>query len=395
MPATDPRTGSRGNVRLALLLTLGAGVIACGGGDASPQGGAGGGGGRGGGRGGDPNRVIPVEVVLAELATVARTLSATGAIEPIRTVGVNSQLGGALTRVAVEEGSSVAAGALLAQVDSRELEAQLASVNANLALARRTFERSQELMERGFITAVEFERDQAAYAAARATQEQLSTRVGFASVRAPIAGVILDKRIEAGDIVSPQQRLFTIGDVSTLVVRIPVSEMDVAGLRAGDPVDISIDALEGRVIPGRIRRVFPSADSVTRLVPVEVALTGTAARSIRPGFLARAVFRLDPRTGVLMVPGAAVLEDGSGAVVYRVANGKAARTRVERGSSYQGRIEIVSGLSPGDTIVVAGNTMLRDGSNVRIVDAPVLGDSPAAATPGVTAGALPTNGGTP
>jgi membrane fusion protein (multidrug efflux system) len=309
-----------------------------------------------------------VEVSIAELGRAARSVTATGTVEPVRTVGINSQVSGALLRVNVEEGSIVSAGTVLAQIDSRELEAQLASAAANLEVAKRAAERSQELRKQQINTIAEFERDQAAYAASRSTHDQLVMRLGYATVRSPVGGIVLDKRIETGDIVSPQTRLFTIGDVSTLVVRVPVSELDVMGLSQGDAVEVTLDALPGQVVQGRVRRVFPSADTVTRLVPVEVALSGAAARLVRPGFLARVSISLDPRTNVLMVPGGALLQDPQGSVVYLVQGGKATRRSVRRGGNFQGRVEIVEGISAGDTVIVAGNRQVREGAAVRIVE---------------------------
>src|SRR5688500_7875332 len=279
--------------------------------------------GRGGGPGGRGSGLpVPVEISVAELGTAARTLSATGTVEPIRSVGINAQVGGALLRVAVEEGDIVSAGQVLAEIDSRELEAQLASAEATLEVAKRVAERSQQLRDQQINTVAEYERDQAAYTAARASRDQLRTRVGFATVRAPVAGVVLDKRIEQGDIVTGQTRLFTIGDVSTLVVRVPVSELDVGGLKQGDHVPLTLDAFPDRVLAARVRRVFPSADTLTRLIPVEIALTSEAARGVKPGYLARVNMQLDPRNNVLMVPTPAVLEDPSGAVVYLARGGK-------------------------------------------------------------------------
>jgi RND family efflux transporter MFP subunit len=168
---------------------------------------------------------------------------------------------------------------------------------------------------------------------------------------------------------------------------VPVSELDVTGLREGDAVDVTMDALPGRPVSGRIRRIFPAADTLTRLVPVEVALTGASAGLARPGFLARVTFHYAPRTGVLMVPAAAVVDDASGASVWTVRGGRASRVTVRRGGTFEGRVEIAEGLAPGDTVVVAGNVGLRDGAEVRVVqppsldvpaDAPLGGDTAAA-----------------
>ena len=327
-------------------------------------------GGRGGPGGPGGPQVIPVDFAVAELGSAARSVSATGTIEPIRAVGINSQITGALLSVNVEEGNQVRQGAVLARIDSREIEAQLASAEASLELARRTAERSEQLRAQQIVTAAEYDRDQAALAAAQATRDQLRARMSYATVRAPIAGVVTQKRVEAGDMVSPQTRLFTIADRSTLVVNVLVSELDVPSLERGNRVDVNVDAHPDRTYAGRIRRIFPSADTVSRLVPVEVALTGADARDLTIGFLARARFELAPRENILMIPSAALIETVGQPAVFLLRGNSVSRRTVERGESYQGRVEIRSGLAIGDSVVVAGQNMLRDGATVRVVRTP-------------------------
>lgn len=359
-----PGTGYR-QARRRIAAGAMAGLLACGRGNGQDAGPA----------AGNPNgaqREIPVEIAVAELGTAARTVTATGIVEPIRTVTINSQLAGAVRSAAAEEGDVVRAGAPLARIDSRELEAQLRSARATLEVAQRAAERSETLRKQEIITVAEYERDQAAHAAARATHEQLQTRVGYASVRAPIAGVVLSKSVEMGDIVANQTPLFTIGDVSALVVRLPISELDVTALDEGDDVALAMDAVPGRALPGRIRRIFPSGDPTTRLVPVEVVLTGESAREARPGFLARVEFQLDPRSGVLLVPAGALVDDAGGSAAFVISGGRAQRRPVKRGGIFQGRVEITDGLAAGDTVAVAGITTLRDGAAIRIVQAPSI-----------------------
>ncbi len=348
--------------RRALLVVpavvLAGALVACGGNDDAAA------------RAAPEERIVPVEVAVAELGEASRTVTVTGPVEPLRTVGINSQLAGAVLSVEVEEGSRVRPGSVLARLDDREVAAQLTSAEAALEVARRNAERAERLRAQEYVTEAEYDRDRAALAAAQATRDQLRTRLGYATVRSPVNGVVLEKRIEAGDIVAGQARLFTIGDLTALVVRVPVSELDVSALSAGDSVPMVLDALAGRPLAGRIRRIFPAADTVTRLVPVEVALTGEAAREARPGFLARLTFRLHPRTGVLLVPAGAVVEGAGGAAVYVVASGRAVRRSIRRGDVFQGRVEIREVLAPGDTVIVAGATTVRDGAAVRVVNAP-------------------------
>jgi membrane fusion protein, multidrug efflux system len=351
-----------------VVVLVAAALLGCGRGEDAPaQGGPGGPGGPGGGRGpGGPGGVVPVEVARVERGEIARGVTVSGVVEPIRVVAVNSQLSGALMAVHVEEGTAVREGAVLARLDDREIAAQLASAEANHQIAEAAYQRARQLRDRNVITLPEFERDRAAFAAAAAQLDQLRTRLGFATVRAPIAGVVTEKRVEAGDVVAPQTRLFTVADVSTMVVRVGLSEMDVVQVQVGDEVVVGLDAFPGMELTGRIRRIFPSATAGSRLVPVEVALAGEGARVVRPGFLARTTFALGAREA-LLIPASAVVRGAGGEAVFVVRNSEAARRTVRTGLTSMGRVEVVDGVSEGETVVMAGHNMLRDGMQVRIV----------------------------
>jgi membrane fusion protein, multidrug efflux system len=363
------------NVVGALALALAA--AACGGKADEPataQAGPGGPGGPGGGRG----RVAVVEVQPIARGSIARQVTVSGIVEPVRTVGVNSQLSGAVTSVLVQEGDRVRRGAVLARMDARELVAQLASAEATLEVAKAAYERAEQLRERRVITLPEYERERTGYAAARAQVDQLRTRVSYATVTAPVDGVVTEKRVESGDVVGNQARLFSVADVSEIVARVGVSELDIVELQQGDRVSITLDAFPNRQLNGRIRRVFPSADPTTRLVPVEVSFDAQSAQLARPGFLARVTFDLATSNDVLLLPVAAVLgAQGSQAVFVVDEDGVATRRAVYTGLTSQGRVEIVSGLTEGEQVVVIGNNNLRDGMTVRVAgqEQPQPGDN--------------------
>ncbi len=312
-------------------------------------------------------RIAVVETAPVEVGTIARRVTVSGIVEPIRTVGINTQIAGAILAVEAVEGDVVRAGTVLARLDDRELRAQVASAAASHEMARANFERSERLRERQVITAAEYDRDRTALAAAEAQLQQLRTRLEYTTIRAPITGVVTEKRVEAGDIVGVQTRLFALADVDTMVVRVQVSELDVVQLSPGDAVDLVLDAFPDRPLTGRIRRIFPAADPATRLVPVEVALRQGGERIARAGFLARIELALGARNNVLLVPAAAVVGDASSAAVFIVQDGTALRRTVRTGLNSEGRVEILAGVAAGDPVVVAGNNGLRDGAQVRVV----------------------------
>lgn len=332
----------------------------------------------------EEERTFPVHTATAELGSVARAATVSGAVEPIRRVFVNAQMSGEVIEVRAQEGDAVAAGAVLTRLDDRQLRAQLASAEAAWEVAEAAFSRAEQLRAREIITQAEYDQERTAEAAARARLEQLRTQLEYAVIRAPVDGVVTERAVEVGNIVSPQTRLFAVDDVSTMVVRVRVSELDVVHLAAGAEVEVELDAFPDTSFGGRIRRVFPAADPATRLVPVEVELRGEAVRLARPGFLARTTFRLERRDGVVLVPVDALLSQRGSQTLFVVKEGRAQRRTVVTGLTGEDRVEIVEAVAAGEEVVVEGQNGLRDGAAVRVVSsaAPLEG-GPAAGGEGV------------
>jgi len=141
-------------------------------------------------------------------------------------------------------------------------------------------------------------------------------------------------------------------------------------------VAIRLDAYPGAELSGRIRRIFPSADAASRLVPVEVMLDSVPdGVEVRPGFLARVEFALETRSGVLAVPAAAVGVSDAGQFVYVVAADTLSRRPVETGLTTEGWIEVTSGLAAGERVVSSGHVNLRQGAAVRVSGSTPAGGS--------------------
>jgi membrane fusion protein (multidrug efflux system) len=315
-----------------------------------------------------PGTPVPVEVGLATRTSLVRATTVSGTLEPVRTVGVTSMLGGTVLSIHAEEGTRVTLGDTLARLDTREISAQLRSSDAALALARGNVQRSEALLREKVITPAEYERERAALASAESNNEQLRTRLSFAHITAPITGVVATKTVEAGDVIGGQRQLFTVADVATLVTRLAVSELEVVALKVGADVDVTVDAVPGEVVRGRIRRIFPAADVATRLVPVEVAIPGNALPGLKPGFTVRVRLALDEsRTGIT-VPTRALQGGSSSRYLFVVQGNKVHRRSVRAGDDIEGLSEVFSGVNEGDSVVVAGNAMLRDGGTIRVVE---------------------------
>lgn len=346
---------------LLLVLTLGAG---CSSGRAASDTAANGGG--PGGPGGPG--AVPVAVATAAHRALARSVTLTAPVEPVRRIGVNSQMTGTVLRVLVQEGDRVQPGDLMATLDTREVEAQLDRARATLTNAEAAFRRASEMNEAKIITEAEFEQATAAFQAARSDVRLWQARFGFGRITAPAAGVVTAKLVEAGSAVTPNQRMFELADISLLVVRVQVSELDVVHLAGHEDVTVALDAYPNAPgIPGRVRRVFPSADAMSRLVPVEIALgRPPAGVLVRPGYLARVRLDLEDVADALAVPEPAVGAGAEGAFVFVVSGDTLVRRPVTTGFTADGWVQIATGLESGDRVVVSGFTNLRHGIRVRV-----------------------------
>lgn len=319
----------------------------------------------------------PVAAERVEPADLVRHVRLAAPIEPLRTVSVSAQAAGTVLEVHAEEGSRVAAGERLAELDARETRAQYERARAVLANAEAAFQRTERLRAGEIASQADLDAARAAFGIARADADLWRTRLEFTRIVAPIAGIVTAKRIERGNSVSANQPLFDIADASRLVVRVRVSERDVVHLAPGVRVAVTLDAYPGARLDSRVRRVFPSADAASRLVPVEIELgPAPAGVVVRPGYLARAEFSLERRAQVLTVPTSAVGVSEQSSFVYVVAADTLQRREVETGMTTEGRVEITRGLQAGESVVRSGHSQLRPGLAVR-----VQGDS-AATGPG-------------
>lgn len=207
-------------------------------------------------RPGGAARAVPVAVAEVAPRDLARSVVVAGPVEPVRTIGVNALLAGTVLAVHAQEGDRVRQGQLLAELDARETRAQFERAQAVLANAQTIFERNEQLAKTQIITDAEFQQSRSAYDVAKSDAELWRTRLAFTRITAPSPGIVTNKAVEAGSAVSANQRLFDLADVSLLVVRVAVSELDVVHVKPGALADVVLDAYPSAPIEGRVRRVF-------------------------------------------------------------------------------------------------------------------------------------------
>lgn len=314
---------------------------------------------------GPTKRAVEVRVISVSPRPLVVTTTAVGTIEPENRVVVAAQEEGLVTALLVREGDRVQRGDVLAQLDDRQLAAQLAEAQARLVEAEGQWRRARTLTQEGLITEADGDAARAAYEVAQARVEALRTRLSFTRITAPVEGVVTVRHVELGDLVGSRAPVVELA-AGRRVLRVPVSELDVVKLKPGDACTVTVDALTQRAFSARIARIFPAADRASRQVTVEVMLE-EAAPDIRPGFLARAELVVERLAAAIVVPEPVVLRGSEyPTFVYVVEEGTARVRPVCVGLRRDGGAQILSGLSDGERVVIEGSSFLRDGTPVQV-----------------------------
>ena len=300
---------------------------------------------------------------------MSRIVRASARVEAENVVTISSRMSGLIRQMNVREGDRIRSGDVLLSFDIDEQEAELERARAELELATAFYERNRTLLEREAISTAEYEESRANRRIAESEVKLLETRLGFGTVRAPQDLVVLNRYVEQGDAVSNNEPLFRVADTRRLVVRVGIPERDVVHLEEGQQTELQIDAFPDEVFSGIIQRIYPSADDNSRLFTVEVSLRAEQQDlMIRPGYLARVSMDADRREDVLAVPSESLLASSQEERFVYIINEeeRLERRDVVTGIERRNWTEIREGLEPGDVVVGANPSNLRENILVNV-----------------------------
>lgn len=314
-----------------------------------------------------------VELATARNDTLNLTSVYNGSLRARRSVRIHAQEEGRVAGVRYYEGDRVEAGALLLELESTLLEAQLDKAVAMRRESEANLARLSGLRQRRLVGEDEYLRAATAVEVARAEEAVLSTRLSYARMLAPFDGVVSERKVEPGDVAARHDHVLTVIDPDSLVIDILASELLLPDLQPGDPVTVRIDALGTDIFQGEVQRIYPEMDPRTRQGRVEVALTPVPAAA-RAGQFARVTFNVQSAARTI-IPFGALRRDPAGEYVFSVdADGKARRTEVRSGRRLADEVEILEGLSADSRVVLRGFLGLSDGMTVTAAPASGSGE---------------------
>ncbi|MGY0798660.1 efflux RND transporter periplasmic adaptor subunit [Lysobacter sp. A286] len=319
---------------------------------------------------------VPVEVAAVTQRPMAASYTGTAPLEAPTESQVVAKTSGVALDVLVAEGEHVQAGQVLVRLDSDRARLQLAQAAAQLGKLQNQFERAKTLAAEQLIAASDYDQIRYDLANAKAANKMAQLELSYASVKAPISGVVALVTPKAGNFVQINTPIVRIVDTSRLEATLNVPERELSVLKPGQEAQLRVDALPGKSFVGIVDRVSPVVDAGSGTFRVIIRFDGVGI--LRPGMFGRISIDYDQRANALVVPRVALLEDQGDPAVFLLKDGKVARTPVQLGYMDGNWAEIRGGLSLGDRVVVAGKSALRDGSAVAVVDAPADEQRPVA-----------------
>jgi RND family efflux transporter MFP subunit len=353
-----------------------------------------------------PTRVVGVH---PSRQALNETIKAAGSVTARAQVVITPKVSGRIARLLVEEGAYVRPGQLLADIDHTELAAQLAQSEASVASAQAAISqgkinlisaqtderRMKELIDQKAISQQQYDqavvRTQLAQQTIQAAQAQLlqakatvrfnQANLANFAVTAPMSGQITARNVDAGAMAAAGVALFTLAQTGNLRAEFDLPERQLAKLFRGQTVLVSSAAQPDQPVRAKLSEISPVVDPQSRLVKVKVDLPSNGV--FRPGLSVDGNFVLVEKPSALAVPLEAVTMSESQASVLVQEDGKVVRKTVTTGIRSLQAIEIVSGLSEADTVIVAGQTFVKPGDPVSVE---VAGSTPAAGSDAAAAG---------
>lgn len=311
---------------------------------------------------------IPVETSVVESGQVSAAYSGTATLESEASAVVVSKNTGVILSVLVEEGDIVEEGDVLAQLESDRFEMELKRTKASLERMENALRRAEELYGRQLMSSDEYDAARFDAQSQRALRDMAELDLQHTRIRAPISGVISERLIKTGNLVTQHEPVFRIDDFDPLLAVLHVPERELNVLRTGHPVKMGVDAFPGAFFSGEVLRISPVVDPATGTFKV-TAQINDASGQLKPGLFGRVQIVFDTHPNATLVTKSAVLsEDGVHTVYVLAEDQKVIRKAVELGYEQEGMLEVLTGLEPGETVITAGKASLQEGALVSVIE---------------------------
>ena len=317
----------------------------------------------------EKNATVSVRIDTVKTENVSLDFVSNGNFEPVQELKFSAEKSGKITSVLVKEGDFVSVGQTLAIVRSDVINVNAQNANAVYQNAVADYNRFENAFKTGGVTKQQLDQAKLAMINAKSQLTQANINVGDTRIKAPISGFINKKYIEVGSIITgmPATELFDIVNVSKLKLKVTVNESQVASLKVGTPIKVTASVYPDKTFSGKITFIASKADESLNF-PVEIEITNNASKDLKAGMYGTAEFASNQQNQSLkIVPRNAFVGSVSSNEIFVIENGAAKLKKVTAGRILGDKVEILDGLSNGETVIVTGQINLQDGSKVEVI----------------------------
>lgn len=310
------------------------------------------------------NTAVAVRIDTVRTENISTDFIANGNFEPSQRLEFSAESAGRVRKVMVDEGSTVRIGQVLAVIEGDKLSVDVQSANAAYQTAVADMQRYQNAFKTGGVTKQQVDQAQLALSNAKARLDQARISFGDATIKSSINGIVNKRMVEPGSVVASGTPLFELVNVSTLKLRVTVSENQIASLKLGAPVQVKASVFPDKEFSGKISFIAPVADETLNF-PVEIEIANNG-NQIRAGMYGTAVFgATDAQQKPLrVIPRNAFVGSVASNQVFTVKDSTAKMTKIVSGRVFGDKVEVLDGLNDGDIVVTSGQINLTDGTKI-------------------------------
>jgi membrane fusion protein (multidrug efflux system) len=327
-------------------------------------------------QGGPPGgRQVTVESIVVAPTRLESTAEAVGTVLADASAMLRNEVPGQVIERHFEEGQAVSKGQPLFSIEATTFEADVNEAKANLNQSEAAFRRADELVKKQLVSATEYDTARADYNVAVARLRSAESRLSKTVIRAPFDGYAGLRRINVGDYATIGQELVNVVRLDPLRVDFSVPETLLARIQPGQTIEVTVGAFRDEVFAGEVIAIDPQIDVTGHSMAIRARLPNPGLK-LRPGLFAQVSVSLAVKPDALMVPEQAIWPIGNDKTLYIVEDGVANQRIVTIGDRKPGMVEITSGLSAGEEVVIAGQMKIFPGAQVRTIQSTGTGGSP-------------------
>jgi membrane fusion protein, multidrug efflux system len=314
--------------------------------------------------GNKPDQIINVKAHIVSLETLSNSVYTTGTILANEEVELRSEVSGKIVKILFKEGSLVSKGDLLIKINDADLQAQLRRAESKVKLSEEKESRQRQLRDGNLISQEEYDNTLGELNVNQADYDLIKAQIDKTEIRAPFSGVVGLRSVSEGSYVTTSTIMARLQNLSNIKVDFSVPERYFSSVKTNDELEFKISG-SSQIFKAKVYAIEPKIDPGTRTLQIR-AICSSSYKELIPGAFANVELNLKQTSDAILVPTVSIVPELKGQRVYLYKNGVVVPQAVEIGIREETKVQIISGLSNGDTVITSGILQIRPKSKVKI-----------------------------